>query len=104
MVEYHSGSSDMIQSMNAKVVVRTKTSRAGALRALMRLNRALSPVRSCALAIFRMRNPQKNQIRKYPTVLPMKNGGFMYAALWPTEKCSARKVASVHLYSVFKAK
>ncbi len=55
MVEYQSGSSDMIQSMKANVVVTTKTSKAGALRALIRLKSAGSPVRSCSLAIPRMR-------------------------------------------------
>ena len=53
MVEYQSGSSDMIQSMNANVVVTTKTSKAGALRALIRLKK-----RRIAGAIVLVGHPQ----------------------------------------------
>ena len=65
MVEYQSGSSDMIQSMNASVVVTTESRRA-AVHALMRFDRTawMAPVRSCSFAICRMREPTSHHTRK----------------------------------------
>src|SRR5579872_5800079 len=51
IVEYQSGSIDMIQSMNAQQIVKTKITRPGAAHRFIRYAMApsRSPVRSCSL-------------------------------------------------------
>src|SRR5579862_7344486 len=76
IVENQCGSSDMIQSMKAKVVVSVMTTSPGALTARILPMSRSSPVRSCSADHLLNRCEYKNQMAKKITARPMKKGTF----------------------------